>query len=81
MEIDEKTVILYRKKHPNCLYCKYCRNTKYLYQCGVTEKKFAFNTKRRAAKCEHYKVLLSDLKTAVRAFKHAKEIGAINIDI
>ena len=82
MKINKETVMQYRIKHPNCLYCQHLAKDRYiLYYCNAKKKSFLLGNRIKAKKCSLYVPQENDLDIAVPAFERAIKEGAVRLDI
>lgn len=76
MEINDVTILKYRIKHPNCLYCQHLAEDRYvLYHCKQTHKNFLFGNRIKAYRCKYYVPKTNDLEIAKEAFKKMQKMG------
>ena len=82
MKINKETVMQYRIKHPNCLYCQHLAKDRYiLYYCNAKKKSFLLGNRIKAKRCSLYAPQENDLDIATLAFDLAVEEGVVKLDI
>lgn len=71
----KEDVLNYRIKHPNCMYCNYLTQDRYvLYYCKEKQKAFLFGNKIRAKHCPNYSPRTTDLELALETLKRLEEL-------
>lgn len=71
----KEDILSYRIKHPNCMYCDYLAQDRYiLYYCKKKQKTFLFGNRIKARRCLDYCPRINDLDLAIETLKRLEEL-------